>query len=244
MLISFLFPSNQALFWRATAVSCRMEAEEPCFLLDVPYMPSAQITGPFLTWFLQIPINGNFESPIFSIQSLKNESPLKKVLSGLIFLGFLCSSCFGSSLIVQAEFWFQGLPFKVVFFQSLSHVWLRPHGLRKPGLPVLHYLWKRAQTHVHWVGDAIQPSRLCRSPLLLPSVFPSSRLGNEPALHIRWRKYWSFCFSIRPSSEYSGLISFRIDWFDFLEVQGAFKSLLQYSMKSQIILCPLLKSVY
>ena len=70
---------------------------------------------------------------------------------------------------------------------------------------------------------------LCCSLLLLPSIFPSIRVfSNESVLHIRWPKYWSFSFSISPSNEYSGLISFRIDWFDFLAVQGTLKSLLQH----------------
>ena len=68
--------------------------------------------------------------------------------------------------------------------------------------------------------------------LLLPSIFPSIRVfSNESVLHIRWPKYWSFSFSISPSNEYSGLISFRIDWLDFLAVQGTLKSLLQYHSK-------------
>ena len=76
-------------------------------------------------------------------------------------------------------------------------------------------------------------------PLHLPSVFPSIRVfSSESVLCIRWPKYWSFSFSINPSSEYSGLISFRIDWFDFLAVQGTLKSLLQHhSLKSSILRC-------
>ena len=79
---------------------------------------------------------------------------------------------------------------------------------------------------------------LCR-PLLLPSIFPSIRVfSNESALCILWPKYWSFSFSIGPSNECSGLISFRIDWFDFLAVQGTLKSLLrQHSLKASIIQC-------
>ena len=70
---------------------------------------------------------------------------------------------------------------------------------------------------------------LCRPFLLLPSIFPSIKVfSNESALHIRWPKYWSFSFSISPSNEYSGLISFRIHWFDLLTVQGTLKSLLQH----------------
>ena len=77
---------------------------------------------------------------------------------------------------------------------------------------------------------------LCRPLLLLPSIFPSIMIfSNEPALYIKWPKYWSFSFSISPSNEYSGLISFRIDWFDLLAVQGTFKNLLQhYNSKASV----------
>ena len=80
---------------------------------------------------------------------------------------------------------------------------------------------------------------LCCPLLLLPSVLPSIRVFyNESALHVRWSKYWSFRFSISPSNEYSGLISFRIDWFDLLAVQGTLKSLLQHhSSKASILQC-------
>ena len=80
---------------------------------------------------------------------------------------------------------------------------------------------------------------LCRPLLLLPSIFPSIRVfSNESALRIRWPKYWSFSFSISPSNEYSGLISFRIDWLDLLAVQGILKSLLQHhSSKASILQC-------
>ena len=79
---------------------------------------------------------------------------------------------------------------------------------------------------------------LCRPLLLLPSVFPSIRVfSNEPALLIRWPKYWSFSFSVSPSSECSGLISFRTDWFDLLAVQGTLKSLLQHHRSKTSILC-------
>jgi len=82
-------------------------------------------------------------------------------------------------------------------------------------------------------------NHLCRSLLLLPSTFPSIRVySNESALHIRWPKYWSFSFSISPSDKYSGLISFRMDWFDLLAVQGTLKSLLQhYNSKASILRC-------
>ena len=78
---------------------------------------------------------------------------------------------------------------------------------------------------------------LCRPLLLLPSIFPSIRVfSNESALHMRWPKYWCFSFSINPSSEHPGLISFRMDWLDLLAVQGTLKSLLQhYSSKASIL---------
>ena len=81
---------------------------------------------------------------------------------------------------------------------------------------------------------------LCRPLLLLPSVFSSIRFfSNESVLHNRWSKFWSFSFSISPSNEYSGLISFRIDWFDLLAVQGTSKSLLQHhSSEASVLQCP------
>ena len=84
-------------------------------------------------------------------------------------------------------------------------------------MPVLHHLLELPQTHVHRVGDAIQPSHPLSTRLLLTSIFPSIRVfSNELALCIRWPKYWSFSFNISPSNEYSGLISFRMDWLDLL----------------------------
>ena len=100
-----------------------------------------------------------------------------------------------------------------------------------PGFPVLHYLPELTQTHVHRVGDAIQPSHPLSSPSppVPPSIFPSIRIfSSESVLHIRWPKYWTFSFSISPSSEYSGLISFKMDWLDLLTVQGTLKSLFQH----------------
>ena len=95
------------------------------------------------------------------------------------------------------------------------------------GFPVLHYLPEFVQTQALWISDAIQHLILCRPLPVLPSIFPSIRvLSSESALRIRWPKYWSFSFSVSPSNEYSSFISFRIDWFDFLEIQGTLKSLL------------------
>ena len=89
---------------------------------------------------------------------------------------------------------------------------------------------------------SVMPSNhliLCRPLLLLPSIFPSIRVfSSESVLRIRWPNYWSFSFNISPSNEYSGLISFRIDWFDLLAVQGTLKSLLQHhSSKASILRC-------
>jgi len=108
-----------------------------------------------------------------------------------------------------------------------------------PGLPVHHQLLGFIQTHVHQVGDAIQPFQLLLSPFHLPSIFPSIKVfSNESVLCIRWSKYWSFSFSISPTNEYSGLISFRMDWLDFLAVQGTLKSLFQHhSSKASIHRC-------
>src|SRR5574338_669300 len=94
-----------------------------------------------------------------------------------------------------------------------------PMNRSMPGLPVHHQLPEFTQTHVHRVGDAIQPSILCRPILLLPPVPPSIRVfSNESTLRMRWPKYWSFSFSIIPSKVIPGLISFRMDWLDLLAV--------------------------
>ena len=100
-----------------------------------------------------------------------------------------------------------------------------------PGFPVLYYLLELVMPFNHLI--------LCCPLLLLPSIFPRIRVFlNESVLSIRWPKYWSFSFSIRPPSEYSGLISFRIHWFDLLAVQGTLKSLLPYhSSKASILWC-------
>ena len=90
-----------------------------------------------------------------------------------------------------------------------------------PSVPVHLQLPELAQTHVHRVGDAIQPSHPLHPLLLPPSIFPSIRVfSNESALCIRWPKYWSFSFSISPSNEYLGLISFRMDWLDLFQSKG------------------------
>ena len=106
-----------------------------------------------------------------------------------------------------------------------------------PGLPVHHQLPEFTQTHVHQVRDAIQPSHPLSSPLHLPPIPPSSRVfSNESTFRMRWPKYWSFSFSIIPSKDIPGLISFRMDWLGLLAVQGTLKSLLQHhSSKASIL---------
>ena len=108
-----------------------------------------------------------------------------------------------------------------------------------PGFPVHHQLLEFTQTHVYQVSDAIQPSHPLFPLLLLLPMLPSIRVfSNESVLRIRCPKYWSFSFNMSPSNEYSGLMSFRMDWLDLLVVQGTLKSLLQHhSSKASSFQC-------
>ena len=130
----------------------------------------------------------------------------------------------------------------IICWFSVTHLYptlCDPMNCSTPGFPVHHHLLEFAQTHVHWVTDAIQPSH----PLSFPSPLALS-LAQHQGL-FQWvgsshqvAKYWSFSFSISPSKEYSGLISFRIDWLDLLAVQWTLKSLLQHHCsKASILLC-------
>ena len=112
-----------------------------------------------------------------------------------------------------------------------------PMNRSTPGLFVHHHLPEFTQTHVHRVGDAIQPSHPLSSPSPPAPIPLSIRVfSNESTLRMRWPKYWSFSFSIIPTKEHPGLISFRMDWLDLLAVQGNFKSLLQHhSSKASIL---------
>ena len=124
----------------------------------------------------------------------------------------------------------------IQFSRSVMSDTLRPHGLQHTGFPILHQLLELTQTHVLWVDDAIQPSHplWSSSP---PSIFPSLRVfSNESVICSRWPKYWSFNFSISPSKEYSGQISFRINWFDLLVGLQTCKSLLQHQSSKGSIL--------
>ena len=114
-----------------------------------------------------------------------------------------------------------------------------PMNCNTPGIPVLYCLLECAQIHVHWVSDAIQLSHPLSPPSPLAFSLSSIRVfSSESVLCIRWPKYWSFCFSISPSNEYSELISSSIDWFDLLAVQGTLKNLLQHhSLKASILRC-------
>ena len=132
------------------------------------------------------------------------------------------------------------LHYKISSAHSLSHVWLFATPWTAAHQASLSITNSRSLPKLMSI-ESVMPSNhliLCHPLLLLPSIFPSIRVfSNESALHIRWPKYWSFSFSIGPSSEYSGLISSRMDWLDLLAVQGTLKSLLQhYSSKASILL--------
>ena len=115
----------------------------------------------------------------------------------------------------------------LLFSHSVVSNSLWPHGLQQARLPSPSP--SHAQTHVRWVMMPPNHLILCLPFLLLPSIFTSSRVfSNESFLCIRWPDYWSFSFSISPSNEYSGLVSFRIDWLDLLAVQETLKSLFQH----------------
>ena len=133
------------------------------------------------------------------------------------------------------------VPIIQILFSSVTQlcpILCNPMNRSMPGLPVHHQLLESTQTHVQWVSDAIQPSHPLSPLLLLHSIFPSIAVfSNESAFHIRWPKYWSFCFNISPSNEQPGLI-FRMDWSDLFAVQGTLKSLLQHhSSKASILRC-------
>ena len=168
-----------------------------------------------MKWRDQMPWSLFFECWVKPAFSLSFSTFIKRVLVAFHFLPFQFSS-------VQFISVAQSCP---TLCDPMDH--------STPGLPVHHQLPEFTQTHVHWVSDAIQPSH----PLSLPSPsalnFPSIRVfSKESALHITWPKYWSFSFSISPSNEYSGLISFRIDWFDLLALQGTLKSSLAPQFES------------
>ena len=127
----------------------------------------------------------------------------------------------------------------IIQFSSVAQFCLtlcNPIDCSMPGLPVNRQLPDFTQIHVHWVSDAIQSPHPLLSLLLLPSIFAIIRVfSNESVLCIRWPKYWSFSFSISPANEYSGLISYRMDWLNLHAVQGTCKSLQHHSSKASIL---------
>ena len=126
-----------------------------------------------------------------------------------------------------------------VFVQSLSHVQLFATPWTAAHQASLSFTISQSLLKLMSIELVMPSNHLILCPLLLPLIFPSIRVfSNESVLHIKWPKYWSFSFSISPSNEYSGLISFRIDWFDLLAVQGTLKNLLQHhSSKASILRC-------
>ena len=150
--------------------------------------------------------------------------------------------------IFREETWPWWVHYPSVQFRLVSHSCpdlCDPMDCSTPRVPVHHQLPESAQTHVHWVSDAVQPSHPLSSPSR-PALNLSHNQGfflfvcflfsNESALHMRWPKYWSFSFNISPSNEHPGLISFSMDWLDLLAVQGPLKSLLQHNSSKASIL--------
>ena len=154
---------------------------------------------------------------IMQLSTLYKHSNTQKTTEFLIYIHFHLSS--------------------VQFSHSVVSDSLRPWELQHARPPVHYQLPKFTQTHVHQVGDAIQPSHPLSSLLLLPPIPPSIRVfSNKSTLCMRWPKYWSFSLSISPSNEHSRLVSFRMDWLDLLTIQGTLKSLLhQHSSKASIL---------
>ena len=140
---------------------------------------------------------------------------------------------FLSTKVFFSPYWLHSVQFSSVA-QSCPTLW-DPMDCSTLGLPVNHQLLEFTQTHIHWVGDAIQPSHPLSSPSLTLNLSQHHGFSNESVLHIRWPKYWSFSFN-SPSNEHSGLISFRMDRLDLLTVQETLKSLLQHHSSKPSIL--------
>ena len=161
-------------------------------------------------------------------------------ISWFFFHFILCCKIFYMSLTIFKKHFHDGVIIcRVISLQfSCSVIYdCAPTDCNTPGLPVHHQLLKLTQTHVYWVGDAIQPSHPVSSPSL-----PAFNLSQHQCL-FKWvsslhqvAKYWSYSFSISPSNEHPGFISFRMDWLDLLAVQGTLKSLLKHhSSKASIL---------
>ena len=133
----------------------------------------------------------------------------------------------------------EGRAFGFVLVQSLSHVWIFATTWTAACQASLSITISWSLLRLMCI-ESVMPSNhliLCRPLLFLPSIFPSIRVfTNELALHVKWPKYWSFSFNISPSNEFSGLISYRTDWFYLLAIQGTLKSLLQHHCSKALIL--------
>jgi len=150
----------------------------------------------------------------YSCKALENAAPVSAEVVGAITWLFLTLNhvCI-SPTIPRTSYQLSSVP------QSCLTL-CDPIDCSTPGLPVHHQLPEFTQTPVHWVSDAIQPSHPLSSPAPALNLSQHQGLFSESALCIRWPRYWSFSFNISPSNEYSGLISFRMDWLDLLAVQG------------------------
>ena len=192
----------------------------------------------FFSWLQNMVALINLIIATNKIISLLITQSVSSLAIHLLYFTLCCSEYFSLTQIepLYASFWntwFSVFVFSYCCWVAKSWQTLcNPMDCSMPGFPVLHYIPEFVQTHVHWSIESMMPSKhliFCHLLLLLPSVF--SRIGvfsSESALRIKWIKYWSFSFSISPSNEYSGLISFRIDWLDLLAVQGTLKILLQH----------------
>ena len=208
-------------------------AQLPCASLSPGVCPSGQwyhptissSVVPFSSWPQSFPASGSF--PVSQLFTSGGQS------TG--------ASASASVLPINIQGWF---PLGLTSFQfsSVTQSCLTlcdPMDCSTPGLPDLRHSWSLLKLMSTELVMPFNHLVLCHPRLLPPSVFPTIRVfSNESALHIRWPMYWSFSFSISPSNQYSGLISFRIDWFDILAVQRTFKSLLQHhNSKASILRC-------
>ena len=170
-------------------------------------------------------------SPVLQVNSLPTE-PTGKPNRLLNFVKYF-------SVSVEMIIFFSLYSIVVVIVQLLSHVWLFTTPWTIAHQASLSFTIPQSLLKLMPI-ESVMPSNhliLCHPLLFLPSIFPSIRVfSSKLALHIRWWKYWSFSFSINPSNQYSGLTSFRTDWFDFLAVQGTLRQLLQCHSSKALIL--------
>ena len=217
---------NERTVWTISNSSKQTNLKKPC-ILSIQSLSCVRLFVTPWTVACQASLSVTNSWSLLKLMSIESVIPPNHLI--LCHLLLLLPSVFSSIRV-----------FSIESFSSVAQscpTLCDPMNRSTPGHPVHHQHPESTQTHVRCVGDAIQPSHPLSSCLLLPSVFPSIRVfSNESALRIRWPKYWSFSFSISPSSEQPGLISFRIDWFDLLAVQETLKRLLQHhSSKASIL---------